>query len=61
MAQIQSETERAADELTQLLTTTGYRVEELAGADGLAILDVFSGGTEGQDGYLYTLTASVTP
>lgn len=58
---IQSETERAADELTALLTSAGYRVEELSGTDDIAILNVFSGGTEGEIGYLYTLTASVTP
>lgn len=61
MSQADDKVTQATDQLTELLTGAGYRVEELMAGSPAAILNVFSGGTEGPDGYLYTLTASVTP
>jgi len=44
--------------LLQTLANGGWRTEELGGDP--AIINVYEAGTEGDDGYLFTLTASVT-
>lgn len=44
--------------LHESLTNGGWRTEELAGDP--TIINVYEQGTTGDDGYVFTLTASVT-
>lgn len=52
--------ERNLQHLLTALANSGWRTEELTGGPD-PIVNVYEAGTTGDDGYLFTLVASVTP